>query len=157
MLQAGSVLLSIKTQAQFCFLVSGSRLILGNNHVFRFNFPDQGRKRILTRRLQTCGHSPNKVVVNVLLLMCINISSPAREERIRQSRGNLLEDINGMVFIFGLYSHFAVCLFSYRSQMTSKCGKNKKVAHEAQASVSLMFLPHFDVFFDQKLNRHTAK
>ena len=25
---------------------------------------------------------------------------------------------------------FAVRLFSYRSQMTSKCGKNKKVAHE---------------------------
>ena len=25
--------------------------------------------------------------------------------------------------------------------MTSKCGKNKKVAHEPQASVSLMFLP----------------
>ena len=28
--------------------------------------------------------------------------------------------------------HVAVRLFSYRSQMTSKCGKNKKVAHEAQ-------------------------
>ena len=26
----------------------------------------------------------------------------------------------------------AVRLFSNRSQMTSKCGKNKKVAHEAQ-------------------------
>ena len=26
--------------------------------------------------------------------------------------------------------HFAVRLFSYRSQMTSKCGKNRKVAHE---------------------------
>ena len=26
--------------------------------------------------------------------------------------------------------HFAVRLFSYRSHMTSKCGKNKKVAHE---------------------------
>ena len=32
----------------------------------------------------------------------------------------------------------AVCLFSNRSQMTSKCGKNKKVAHKAQLSVSLM-------------------
>ena len=31
----------------------------------------------------------------------------------------------------------AVRLFSNRSQMTSKCGKNKKVAHEAQPSVSL--------------------
>ena len=29
--------------------------------------------------------------------------------------------------------------------MTSKCGKNKEVAHEPQASVSPMFLPHFDV------------
>ena len=29
--------------------------------------------------------------------------------------------------------------------MTSKCGKNKEVAHEPQASVSLMFLAHFDV------------
>ena len=44
--------------------------------------------------------------------------------------------------------HVAVRLFSNRSQMTSKCGKNKKVAHEAQPSVSLMFLPHFDVICD---------
>ena len=29
-------------------------------------------------------------------------------------------------------------LFSNRSQMTSKCGKNKKVAHEAQPSASLI-------------------
>ena len=29
--------------------------------------------------------------------------------------------------------HVAVCLFSNRSQMTSRCGKNKKVAHEAIA------------------------
>ena len=50
----------------------------------------------------------------------------------------------------------AVCLFSNRSQMTSKCGKNKKVAHEAQPSVSLMFLPHFDVLCDLLLNRRTA-
>ena len=29
--------------------------------------------------------------------------------------------------------------------MTSKSGKNEKVAHEVQPSVSLMFLPHFSV------------
>ena len=40
--------------------------------------------------------------------------------------------------------------------MTSKCGMNKKVAHEAQPSVSLMFLPHFGVLCDLLLNRHTA-
>ena len=52
--------------------------------------------------------------------------------------------------------HVAVRLFSSRSQMTSKCGKNKKVAHEAQPSVSLMFLPHFDVLCDLLMNRRTA-
>ena len=50
--------------------------------------------------------------------------------------------------------HVAVRLFSNRSQMTSK--KNKKVAREAQPSVSLMFLPHFDILCDLLLNRHTA-
>ena len=50
----------------------------------------------------------------------------------------------------------SVSLSSNRSQMTSKCGKNKKVAHEPQASVSLMFLPQFDVFCDLLLNRSTA-
>ena len=39
----------------------------------------------------------------------------------------------------------AVHLFSNRSQMTSKCGKNKEFAHELWVSVSLMFLAHFDV------------
>ena len=52
--------------------------------------------------------------------------------------------------------HVAVRLFSNRSQMTSKCGKDKKVVHEAQPSVSLMFLPHFDVLCDLLLNRRTA-
>ena len=41
--------------------------------------------------------------------------------------------------------HVAVCLFNNRSQMKSKCGKNKKV-----------FLPHFDVLCGLLLNRHTA-
>ena len=47
-------------------------------------------------------------------------------------------------------------LFSNRSQMTSKCGKNNEVAHELQASVSLVFLPHFDVLCDLLLNRRTV-
>ena len=40
--------------------------------------------------------------------------------------------------------------------MTSKCRKNKEVAHEPQASVSLLFLPHFDVLCDLLLNRPKA-
>ena len=43
-----------------------------------------------------------------------------------------------------------------RSQVTSKCGKNNKVAHETQASVSLTFFPHFDVLCDLLLNTPTA-
>ena len=50
----------------------------------------------------------------------------------------------------------AVRLFSNRSQMTSKRGKNKKVAQTAQPSASLMFLPHFNVLRDLLLNRRTA-
>ena len=42
--------------------------------------------------------------------------------------------------------HVALHLFSDRSQMTSKCCKNKKV----------MFLPHFDVLCDLLLNRRMA-
>ena len=49
----------------------------------------------------------------------------------------------------------AVRLFSNRSQVTSKCGKNKKVAHGAQPSVSLMFLPHFDILCNLLLNQST--
>ena len=64
------------------------------------------------------------------------------------------------IYIVGIYLtnrfHVAVRLFSNRSQMTSKCGKNKKVARGDSPSVSLMFLPHFDVFCDLLLNRHRA-
>ena len=41
-----------------------------------------------------------------------------------------------------IYSQFP---FSNRSQMMSKCGKNKKVAHKAQSGVSLIFFPHFSI------------
>ena len=46
--------------------------------------------------------------------------------------------------------HVAVRLFIHRS-MTSKCGKNKKSGDES--SVSLMFLPPFEVFCDLLWNR----
>ena len=41
------------------------------------------------------------------------------------------------------------CCLASRSQVTSKCGKNRGLTHELQASVSLMF----DVFCDLLLNR----
>ena len=44
-------------------------------------------------------------------------------------------------------------LFIY---LTNRFQVAKKVAHEAQPSVSLMFLPHFDVICDLLLNRRTA-
>ena len=46
--------------------------------------------------------------------------------------------------------HVVVRLFSNRSQMMSKCGTNKKRGTPRQyRSVSLMFLPHFEVFCKQ--------
>ena len=50
---------------------------------------------------------------------------------------------NKLVFYLTNRFHFAMCLFSYRTQMTSKYGKNKKVARKPQVSV----LPHFNVFY----------
>ena len=70
--------------------------------------------------------------------------------------------------------HVAVHLSSNRSQSTSKCGKNKKVAREAIAEyvtdvvrtsvtysaiasrATFLFLPHFDVICDLLLDRCTA-
>ena len=52
--------------------------------------------------------------------------------------------------------HVGMCLFCYGSQMTSKCGENYSVAYEAQSSLALIFLAHFDVFCDFKQNRLTA-
>ena len=59
----------------------------------------------------------------------------------------LLMALNCVVYLTNRF-HVAVRLFSNRSQMTSKCRKNKEVAHKPQASVSVMFLPHFDVLCD---------
>ena len=42
----------------------------------------------------------------------------------------------------------AVCLFSNRSQRTSKCGKN--------ISATFLLLPHFDVLCDLLLNKRSA-
>ena len=68
--------------------------------------------------------------------------------------GPTMTRINLRLKFFNLTNRFQVSvrLFSNRSQMTSKCGKNKRVAHEAQPRVSLMFLPHFDVLCDLLLN-----
>ena len=43
--------------------------------------------------------------------------------------------------------HVAVRLFSNRSQMTSKCGKNKKVAHEAIAECVQLAVSDSELYF----------
>ena len=53
--------------------------------------------------------------------------------------------------------HVAVHLFSNRSQMMSNCIKNKRVACEAQLSVSLVLLQHFHIFCDLLWYRPMAK
>ena len=52
--------------------------------------------------------------------------------------------------------HIAVRLFTNILQMTSKCGKKKRVTHRVQPSVSLMFLPYFDISCDLLLYRPMA-
>ena len=52
--------------------------------------------------------------------------------------------------------HVAVRLFSKGSRVTSKCGKNKKVAHKAIAECVTDVFPHFVVLCDLLLNRRTA-
>ena len=49
--------------------------------------------------------------------------------------------------------HVAVCLFSNRSQMTSKCGKNKSGTRGVAECVTSVLTPHFDVFCDILLNQ----
>lgn len=41
--------------------------------------------------------------------------------------------------------HITARLFSNILKVTSKCGKNEKVAHQASPSVSLMSSPYFDI------------
>ena len=85
-----------------------------------------------------------------MMLGCKGLSDKAPYE----ITGPTMTRINLRLKFFNLTNRFqvAVRLFSNRSQMTSKCSKNKKVAHEAQPRVSLMFLPHFDVLCDLLLN-----
>ena len=52
--------------------------------------------------------------------------------------------------------HVAVRLFSNRSQMTSKCGKNISDTLGYASCATCLFLPHFDVICDLLLNRRTA-
>ena len=49
-----------------------------------------------------------------------------------------------------------MCLFSNRSQRTSKCGKNISDTLGCTSCATFLFLPHFDVICDLLLNRHTA-
>ena len=50
----------------------------------------------------------------------------------------------------------AVCLFSNRSQRTSKCGKNISDTLGCASCATFLFLPHFDVICDLLLKRRTA-
>ena len=48
-------------------------------------------------------------------------------------RQGVIQVHTGVFFLFSNRFHVAVRLFSYISQMTSKCGKNKKMANDAIA------------------------
>ena len=48
--------------------------------------------------------------------------------------------------------HVAVRLVTNKTQMTLR---TKNVTHEMQPNVSLMYLPHFDIYYDLSLYRPT--
>ena len=49
-----------------------------------------------------------------------------------------------------------MCLFSNRSQRTSKCGKNISDTLGCASCATFLFLPHFGVICDLLLKRYTA-
>ena len=55
--------------------------------------------------------------------------------------GNSTMSTNQIPFLLNKLHGLVICLFSNRSQMTSKYGKKKKVVHETR--MSMMFLRHF--------------
>ena len=65
---------------------------------------------------------------------------------------NALEFANQSMHYITNRFHVAVHLSSNRSQMTSKCGKNKKVAHEAIVSRSTIILRRRKVEFINWIN-----
>ena len=65
-----------------------------------------------------------------------------------------------LIFLISLYKQIdsiLPCLFSYRSQKTLKCGKSISYTLACGSCATFLFLPHFDVMCDLKLNRHKAK
>ena len=77
--------------------------------------------------------------MEILCLQSLSFLVP-RPRRVREAKRAMGNRKYVPCFYLTNRFQFAVRLFSYKSQMTSKCGKNKKVAHEAIACVSLMFL-----------------
>ena len=72
----------------------------------------------------------------------------------------LIDDVIIKTFFNSLLSKTnrfqVVCLFSNRSQRTSKCGKNFSDTLSCASCATILFLPHFDVICDLLLNRHMA-
>ena len=58
--------------------------------------------------------------------------------------------------VFGTFEKRAPGLFSDRSQMTSKCGKNISETLGCAWCATFLVLPHFDVISDLLLNRRTG-
>ena len=85
--------------------------------------------------------NPCLLNTNNLTLQVSSLVSSLMDKILRGIRKNDVEYLTNRF-------HIAMRLFSNRSQMTSKCGKNNEVARNPQVSVSQTFLPHFDVLWD---------
>ena len=88
-------------------------------------------------------HCCSPAICRTLITYEANCDSPYVPLSSFYRRGRASERKYGVHFLEGdLVNSYNLCCrvsFSNKSQMTSKCGKNEKVAFEAQPSVSLMF------------------
>ena len=115
----------------------------------RFNFFEFFEFWILTNHTSLLS-----LATNQFTSFCIDIRSRQCYFRVCQS-GEIWNKKAFLVYKTNRF-HVAMCLFSNRSQRTSKCGKNISDTLGCASCASFLFLPHFDIICDLLLNRRTA-
>ena len=79
---------------------------------------------------------------------------------LRSSCADWWKGWQGLFEVFNVRTHFVSAVHTPKSVLNRTCfkrGKKQRSGTELQASVSLMFLPHFDVLCDLLLHRPTTK
>ena len=122
----------------------------------------------VTRFFSTYHNSLLRIATNEIASFCIDHRSHQMaffraKEGQRRAKGRLSRYVEifwnkkGFSLLYKTNRfHAALRLFSNRSQMTSKCGKNISDTLDYASCATFLFLPHFDAVCDLLLNRRTA-